>query len=126
MYATWFLQDNVAEYLNLLSLLDSQSNSNGNDNLLTNSSDNIGTLKERLAKYVAYECKLESSRFVEYWVPVLLSNVQLEQYCFTLLSNSLSLCSPSKTDRVGALRSILISSRKVEFTEFFCINYIII
>ncbi|XP_022728687.1 uncharacterized protein LOC111284231, partial [Durio zibethinus] len=106
------LKDNVAEYLNLLSLLDSESDSNGSDSLLTNSSDSIGTLKERLAKYVAYECKLESSRFLEYWVPVLLSNVQLEQYCFSLLSNSLSLCSLSKTDPVGALRSILISSRK--------------
>ncbi|XVF20260.1 hypothetical protein REPUB_Repub11eG0182400 [Reevesia pubescens] len=106
------LKDNVTEYLNLLSLLDSQSDSNCSDSLLTNSSDNIGTLKTRLAKFAAYECKLVSSRFVEYWVPVLLSNVQLEQYCFTLLSNSLSLCSPSKTDPVGALRSILISSRK--------------
>ncbi|XVF68548.1 hypothetical protein PTKIN_Ptkin11bG0011700 [Pterospermum kingtungense] len=106
------LKDNVAEYLNLLSLLESQSNSNGSDILLTNSSDNIGALKERLAKYVAYECKSEPPRFIEYWVPVLLSNVQLEQYCFTLLSNSHSLWSPSKTDPVGAVRSILISSRK--------------
>ncbi|KAK8645589.1 hypothetical protein V6N13_119413 [Hibiscus sabdariffa] len=104
------LKDNVAEYLNLLSLLDSQSDSN--DTELMNSSDNIDTLKERLSKFVAYECKLESSRFLEYWVPVLLSNVQLEKYCFTLASNSLSLCSPSKTDPVGVLRSILVSSRK--------------
>ncbi|KAK9022272.1 hypothetical protein V6N11_002552 [Hibiscus sabdariffa] len=104
------LKDNVAEYLNLLSLLDSQSDSN--DTKLMNSSDNIDTLKERLSKFVAYECKLESSRFLEYWVPVLLSNVQLEKYCFTLVSNSLSLCSPSKTDPVGVLRSILVSSRK--------------
>ncbi|GMI92127.1 hypothetical protein HRI_002881800 [Hibiscus trionum] len=104
------LKDNVDEYLNLLSLLDSQSDSN--DTELTNSSDNIDTLKERLKKYVAYECKLESSRFLEYWVPVLLSNVQLEKYCFTLVSNSLSLRSPSKTDPVGVLRSILVSSRK--------------
>ncbi|KAL4335632.1 hypothetical protein GQ457_07G034500 [Hibiscus cannabinus] len=104
------LKDNVAEYLNLLSLLDSQSDSN--DTEQTNSSDNIDTLKERLSKFVAYECKLESSRFLEYWVPVLLSNVQLEKYCFTLVSNSLSLCSPSKTDPVGVLRSILVSSRK--------------
>ncbi|KAE8696703.1 putative Kinase family protein / peptidoglycan-binding LysM domain-containing protein [Hibiscus syriacus] len=104
------LKGNAAEYLNLLSLLDSRSDSN--DSELSNSSDNIGTLKERLAKYVAYECKLESSRFLEYWVPVLLSNVQLEKYCFTLVSNSLSLCSPSKTDPVGVLRSIVVSSRK--------------
>ncbi|GMI81866.1 hypothetical protein HRI_001855900 [Hibiscus trionum] len=104
------LKDNVAGYCNLLSLLDSQSDSNGSE--LTNSRDNIGILKERLEKYVAYECKLESSRFLEYWVPVLLSNVQLEKYCFTLVSNSLSLCSPSKNDPVGVLRSILVSSRK--------------
>ncbi|XP_039052332.1 helicase protein MOM1-like [Hibiscus syriacus] len=69
-------------------------------------------MEERLAKYVAYECKPESSRFLEYWVPVLLSNVQLEKYCFTILSNSLSLCSHSKTDACGVLRNILVSSRK--------------
>ncbi|MBA0737359.1 hypothetical protein Gogos_010828 [Gossypium gossypioides] len=102
------LKDNVVEYLNLLSLLDSENDSNGSDSLQMTSSDNIAILKERLAKYVAYE----SSRFVEYWVPVLLSNPQLDQYCFTLLSNSLSLCSPSKTDPVGALCNILITSRK--------------
>ncbi|GMI92128.1 hypothetical protein HRI_002882200 [Hibiscus trionum] len=104
------LKDNASEYLNLLSLLDSQSEPNNSE--LTNSSNSIDTLKERLAMFVAYECKLESSRFLEYWVPVLLSNVQLEKYCFTLVSNSLSLCSPSKTDPVGVLRSILVSSRK--------------
>ncbi|OMO91541.1 hypothetical protein COLO4_18304 [Corchorus olitorius] len=103
------LKDNMAEYLNLLSLLDSQSNSNDSDGLLINSSDVIGILKERLAKYIAYG---ESPRFVEYWVPVQLSNVQLEKYCFTLLSNSLSLCSPSRTDPVGAVRNILITCRK--------------
>ncbi|XP_040949489.1 helicase protein MOM1 isoform X2 [Gossypium hirsutum] len=106
------LKDNVVEYLNLFSLLDSQSGSNGSESLLTDSSDDIDTLKERLAKYVVYERKLESSRFLEYWVPVLLSNVQLEKYCFTLISNSLSLCSPSKSDPVGVLRNILISNRK--------------
>ncbi|KAK8581454.1 hypothetical protein V6N12_071678 [Hibiscus sabdariffa] len=104
------LKGNVAEYLNLLSLLDSQGDSNGSE--LTNSSDNINTLKERLAKYVAYECKLDSSRFLEYWVPALLSNVQLEKYCFTLVSSPLSLCSPSKTGPVGGLRTILVTSRK--------------
>ncbi|KAK9022271.1 hypothetical protein V6N11_002551 [Hibiscus sabdariffa] len=104
------LKDNASQYLNLLSLLDSQSDSNNRE--LMNSSNSIETLKERLAMYVAYECKLESSRFLEYWVPVLLSDVQLEKYCFTLVSNSLSLCSPSKTDPVGVLRSILVSSRK--------------
>ncbi|KAE8729489.1 Detected protein of confused Function [Hibiscus syriacus] len=84
------LKGTAAEYLNLLPLLDTQSDSN--DSELTNSSDNIATMKERLAKYVAYECKLESSRFLEYWVP---------------------------TDPVGVLSSIVVSSRKVEFTALY-------
>ncbi|KAE8675315.1 hypothetical protein F3Y22_tig00111678pilonHSYRG00044 [Hibiscus syriacus] len=53
----------------------------------------------------------ESSRFLEYWVSVQLSNVQQHKYCSTLLSNSRSLCSPSKTDPIGVLRSILVSNR---------------
>ncbi|KAK4763294.1 hypothetical protein SAY86_009062 [Trapa natans] len=57
-------------------------------------------------------CGVECSRFIEYWVPVQLSNIQLEQYCATLLSNSLSLCSSSRTDPVGALRDIFVSARK--------------
>ncbi|GKV08328.1 hypothetical protein SLEP1_g19974 [Rubroshorea leprosula] len=77
-------------------------------------SDNLfdSPAKETLAKHVANECKSESSRFIEYWVPVQISSVQLEQYCATLLENALSLCSPSRSDPVGVLRNTLISIRK--------------
>uniref|UniRef100_A0A453MLH5 Helicase C-terminal domain-containing protein n=1 Tax=Aegilops tauschii subsp. strangulata TaxID=200361 RepID=A0A453MLH5_AEGTS len=61
---------------------------------------------------VAMARKVDSSKFVEYWVPARLSRVQLEMYCYTLLSNSPALQSHPKTDSVGALRSILVSLRK--------------
>lgn len=103
------IKDSVADYLNLLSILDLRSS----DDLNIQSNDNnISKLKEKISRFIAYECKTEFSRFVEYWVPVQISNVQLEQYCATLLSNSIALCSSSKTDPVGTLRDILISTRK--------------
>ncbi|RVX06983.1 Helicase protein MOM1 [Vitis vinifera] len=82
------IKEITLEFVNLLSFLDS-----GND-------------------LIAYDCKSDSSRFVEYWVPIPLSNVQLEQYRGTLLSNTMSLCSCSKNDPVGALRDVLISTQK--------------
>ena len=57
--------------------------------------------------------KADSSKFVEYWVPARLSRVQLEMYCYTLLSNSPALQSNHKTDSVGALRNMLVFLRKV-------------
>ncbi|XP_020866604.1 helicase protein MOM1 isoform X2 [Arabidopsis lyrata subsp. lyrata] len=57
------------------------------------------------------EPKLYSSMYPEYWVPVQLSDVQLEQYCRTLFSKSLSLSSLSKID-LGALEETLNSVRK--------------
>ncbi|XP_037443170.1 uncharacterized protein LOC119311615 isoform X3 [Triticum dicoccoides] len=65
-----------------------------------------------LALHVAMGQKVDSSKFVEYWVPARLSRVQLEVYCYTLLSNSPALRSHSKTDSVGALRNILVSLQK--------------
>ncbi|PWA96959.1 P-loop containing nucleoside triphosphate hydrolase [Artemisia annua] len=53
-----------------------------------------------------------SSKFVEFWVPVKLSNVQLEQYCATLLSNDMALRSSSRNDSLGALKDTFLSSRK--------------
>jgi hypothetical protein len=76
------------------------------------SCDTAGTLaalKEKLACYMAFERKVDSSIFSEYWVPARLSQVQLEMYRCTLLSNSPALQSHSKTDNVGALCSILVS-----------------
>lgn len=81
--------------------------------LAANSHETLHKLKEQLFSYTALEGNTDSSRFVEYWVPAQISNVQLEQYCATLLSNSLSLCSSSKVDPVGVLRDVLVSARKV-------------
>lgn len=85
------------------------------DSLNLDFSDNVEALpvlKERLAKFIAYERKSDS-KFVEYWVPVQLSKVQLEQYCASLLSNFVSLRSCAKNDSIGDLRDIVISLRKV-------------
>ncbi|XP_024969378.1 uncharacterized protein LOC112508819 [Cynara cardunculus var. scolymus] len=65
-----------------------------------------------LSKFIAYECKSSSSKFVEFWVPVQISNLQLEQYCSMLLSNAMALSSCSKSDTFGALHDILASNRK--------------
>ncbi|KAG8658119.1 helicase protein MOM1 isoform X6 [Manihot esculenta] len=104
------LKDVVIEHL--LCVLDSQSDENRSECLLTNSNHRSGNLKERLSKYIINVSKSDSLRFVEYWVPVQISNIQLEQYCCTLLSNHLPLFSSSKNDPVGTLRDILISIRK--------------
>ncbi|XXG89638.1 hypothetical protein AAC387_Pa12g1592 [Persea americana] len=108
------IKDNVAEYLNLLTLLDSVGDGTCVDSLNLDSSDSVEALpllKERLAKFIAYERKSDS-KFVEYWVPVQLSKVQLEQYCASLLSNFVSLRSCAKNDSIGDLRDIVISLRK--------------
>lgn len=116
----YVLQENIPEYINLLSFLSTEENdilsdSNGY------SGDTAGTLsalKAKLARYIAFERKADSSIFSEYWVPARLSQVQLEMYCYILLSNSPALRSHSKTDSVGALRNILVSLRKVCFQNF--------
>ncbi|XP_048234499.1 helicase protein MOM1 isoform X4 [Ricinus communis] len=104
------LKDCCIEHL--LALLDCQSDMNGFASLSTKSSHKMGNLKERLSKYIVNGSKSDSLKFVEYWVPVQISNIQLEQYCATLFSNSLFLCSSSKNDLVGALSDILVSIRK--------------
>ncbi|CAL9080715.1 unnamed protein product [Musa acuminata var. zebrina] len=109
------LKDNIAEYLNLLSFLDSGIDGNSACTVESDAIDAAGTLallKEKLSHYVAYDRKPDSSKFLEYWVPVCLSNVQLEQYCATLISNSILLRSFSNFDLVGVLGDILISARK--------------
>ncbi|XP_065876396.1 helicase protein MOM1 isoform X2 [Euphorbia lathyris] len=106
------LKDGIIEHL--LPLLDCQSDRTDSAGLIANSDHRIRDLKEKLSKYIIDGSKSDTSRFTEYWVPVQISNPQLEQYCATLLSNSLPLCSSSnsKNDPVGAFRDIVISSRK--------------
>ncbi|XP_050243059.1 uncharacterized protein LOC126691856 isoform X4 [Quercus robur] len=106
------IKDCQSDYLNLLSLLDSGFHGLNSDNMVIDSSTDISLLKERVAQYIASECKSGSPRFVEYWVPVQLSNVQLEQYCASLLSNSMFLSSCLKSEPADVLRDIIISARK--------------
>ncbi|XP_050368638.1 helicase protein MOM1 isoform X2 [Argentina anserina] len=54
----------------------------------------------------------DSSRFMEYWVPVEISNVQRELYCEKLLLNPSLLYLSSSKDLVGALHDLLRSTRK--------------
>lgn len=100
----------------MLSLLDSGYELSS-DHLKIDSNTNVYELKETFASYVAFECKSGSSRFVEYWVPVQLSYLQLEQYCAALLSNSMFLSSSLKSDPADALREVIISTRKVGLTR---------
>uniref|UniRef100_J3MAH4 Helicase protein MOM1 n=1 Tax=Oryza brachyantha TaxID=4533 RepID=J3MAH4_ORYBR len=108
------LKESIPEYVNLLTFL----NPEGNDILCSSNGDSTDTggvlamLKEKFTRHVAFERKADSSKFLEYWVPVRLSRVQLELYCYTLLSNSPALRSHSRTDSVGVLRDILVSLRK--------------
>ncbi|WVZ82995.1 hypothetical protein U9M48_030188 [Paspalum notatum var. saurae] len=108
------LKENIPEYINLLSFLNPEGNGilSVSNSISFDTAGTLSMLKKKLASYVAFERKADSSKFSEYWVPAHLSTVQLELYCYTLLSNSPALRSHSKTDNVGALRNILISLRK--------------
>ncbi|CAL0332295.1 unnamed protein product [Lupinus luteus] len=105
------LKDSIEENINILSLLDCQSG-NEKDDSTNNSSNNVTELKKRLLSHIAYKCQTDFFRFVEYWVPVQISHVQLEQYCGILLSNASILRSSSKVDTVGPLRDVLNSTQK--------------
>ncbi|CAJ1955921.1 unnamed protein product [Sphenostylis stenocarpa] len=80
--------------------------------LLSNSINSVPQSKERLSSHNTYRCKSDSYKFVEYWVPVQISNLQLEQYCSILLSNASILRSSSKVDSVEAVHDVLILTRK--------------
>ncbi|KAG0503009.1 hypothetical protein HPP92_003081 [Vanilla planifolia] len=109
------LKDSLSEYRNILSFINVVG---VNDDLLglnfvpNEGASALAVMKLKLARHIAYECKVESSKFLEYWVPVPFSNVQLEQYCAFFVSNSSILRSNSKSEVVGALHSILIDARK--------------
>ncbi|MQL85393.1 hypothetical protein Taro_017928, partial [Colocasia esculenta] len=109
------LKDNIADYLNLLSFLDSGSSRCSFDvidaSCITDTAE-LALLKNRLSKYIAHNRRVDCSKFLEYWIPIELSTVQLEQYCATLIAHSLSLRSFSKIDHVGVLRDIVVSQRK--------------
>lgn len=70
-------------------------------------------LKEKRERSAAYECNSTTTTFVEYWVPVRLSNIQIEQYCGSLFSNASILSYGLKHDSTEVLLDILVSTRKV-------------
>ena len=83
------------------------------------SSRDYGEDRQNMQQDKSHDRKL-SSMYPEYWVPVQLSDVQIEQYCRTLFSKSSSLSSLSRTDPVRALEQTLSSVRKVSlFVLFF-------
>ncbi|WMV32610.1 hypothetical protein MTR67_025995 [Solanum verrucosum] len=100
-----------SEYLNLLTLLECKIGLDKTGGLESDFNDHLGKMK-RVTKVTAPCSKPESSKFVEYWVPVQISDLQLEQYCATLLTNSTALRTFTKSDPVGTLRDILLSVRK--------------
>ncbi|KAL8516660.1 hypothetical protein ACS0TY_015062 [Phlomoides rotata] len=69
-------------------------------------------LQENFTHSVENEHKSSMTKFLEYWVPVRLSNVQTELYCGSLFSNSEVLCTSSKLCVTETLREILVSTRK--------------
>ncbi|KAK4396361.1 Helicase protein MOM1 [Sesamum angolense] len=82
-------------------------------NMLRNQCNlDMSKLEEKSAHSIANECKNNKTKFVEYWVPVGLSNVQIEQYCASLFSNAGLLCSSLKHDSTEFLHDILVSTRK--------------
>ncbi|XP_018491623.1 helicase protein MOM1 [Raphanus sativus] len=75
-------------------------------------SKDYGENRQKVQQDKAFDPKL-LSMYTEYWVPVQLSDVQVEQYCWTLFSKSLSLSSLLKNDLVGALEETLTSVWKI-------------
>ncbi|CAH9114333.1 unnamed protein product [Cuscuta epithymum] len=109
------VEDRRSDYRKFLSLLDPDyEETNGDFPASSGSETEYMKLKERFTKFVAYECKTSAiSKFIEYWVPVRLSDLQVEQYCACLLSNSHLLCSTLKsTDSFSTLHDILMATRK--------------
>ncbi|TKY62142.1 Helicase protein MOM1 [Spatholobus suberectus] len=106
------IKEDRADYIKLLSFLKSGHHGSNIAQMETYFSDSISTLKSQLEKYVVFKCKSGSTRFVEYWVPACLSNLQLEQYCSMLLSNLMLLCSGQKSASVDTLHDLIISMRK--------------
>ncbi|XP_073151865.1 uncharacterized protein [Henckelia pumila] len=103
-------QDTTPEYLNLLPWL--HSHDDFDKVRCLNFNKDVDSCKlERLLCHTSIESTSEVSKFIEYWVPVQISNYQLELYCDALL-NSNALRSNSKSDLVGVLRDILLTVRK--------------
>ena len=103
------LQDNADEYIKILSLLGPGCSFSQITEPAANLNGDFDDLKDKLSSSIIF------ARFIEYWVPVEISNLQLEQYCYSIFSKSSELRTFSKNDPMGSLREILISLRKVRY-----------
>ncbi|KAL3623984.1 hypothetical protein CASFOL_032800 [Castilleja foliolosa] len=112
LLATGQINDTTSEYLKMLSLLESDGDFDKLRGLKSETNDHLCRLKDRLSRFVAYGNNSQISKFLEYWVPVQISKYQLEQYCATLLDNSVHLRSCSRNDPVGSLHDVLLTARK--------------
>ena len=126
-------QDNAPDISHLLAFLNTEKESQPIDDFEEqehDSSEHLGLLKSKLSEYIVYERKsdpLTIANFKEYWVPVDLASVQVEQYCNIVMTNIDSLCSVSKKTDSGSLRDILLSLRKVcKYTFIYFISQYVV
>lgn len=105
----WWFQ----AYHNILSLLDPNYKEILTDVDMETSDDTTRTLKGKLSPFIAFEYKY-TREIKEYWVPVHLSHMQIEQYC-SLLDSNMEVLSSCLRDS-SLLHDILTQTQKV----FFC------
>ncbi|CAM0948022.1 unnamed protein product [Alopecurus aequalis] len=97
----------LPEYVKLLGFLSSGEQENGN---CVETADALVMSELNFKRHIAYECRADSSKTLEHWVPAYISQLQLEIYCSILLSNSSVLQSKMKND--GSLCDIIMSLSK--------------
>ncbi|GKB31092.1 protein chromatin remodeling 4 [Tanacetum coccineum] len=97
--------DTRQRYHDILSLLDSKYKA-GHMKRTTDTE----TLKSKLSPFVAFECKIGTPEFNEYWIPVHLSSMQIKQYCSILDSNFQILSSCLRDD--SSLQDIITETQK--------------
>ncbi|XP_076915008.1 protein CHROMATIN REMODELING 4-like [Bidens hawaiensis] len=102
------LVDICQSYKHILSIVDPKYEKTHTDADMEMNYD-INTLKEILSPFIAFECTLRTPDLDEYWVPVRLSCMQIEQYCSILASNSDTL---STSLRSSPLHDILTEIQK--------------
>ncbi|GJT94868.1 chromodomain-helicase-DNA-binding protein 3 isoform X2 [Tanacetum coccineum] len=96
-------------YQNILSLLDPKYEEIDTDADMHTNVD-TAALKKKLSPFIAFECKFDTLKFEEYWVPVHLSSMQIEQYCSLLGSSMEALSSSSRNN--SSLNDILTRTQK--------------
>ncbi|XP_057864196.2 uncharacterized protein LOC131072142 isoform X2 [Cryptomeria japonica] len=114
------LKENSSEMSYLLSFLKMEKKGQIMDTLRQGEDQEVKggvtKVKKSLEKYIIYEHRsdnLSGVKLMEHWVPIELTNFQMEQYCNTLIRSSDLLCLLSrKNDSVERLRDLLLSLKK--------------